>query len=194
MTKMGASLLALHALGVLRSKNRDICRPSASSKVSTRQMPSNGSYFPVSSIVLVLDVHAGDVVGQQHDFVAEELVGVLVRQLLLGISRMTRTMKLPVPTNGSRMHAVGCSRRLAKLLLAECLHRSDHEVHDGLRRIDDAVGVGHLDAEALEELLVDGVQEALLLGEVVDGGGGGLDGAVEAVERLQEFGRLKLRW
>jgi hypothetical protein len=39
---------------------------------------------------------------------------------------------------------------------------ADHEVDDGLRSVDDAVGVGELGAEALEELLVDGVEEVLL--------------------------------
>ena len=74
----------------------------------------------------------------------------------------------------------------AELRLQHVLHRAHHEIDDGLRGVDDAVGVGHLDGKALEELLVDGVEEALLLGEVVDGGGGGFDGAVEAVQLLQE--------
>ena len=38
-------------------------------------MPSNGSYSPVGLVVGVLDVHAGDVVGQQHDFVGVQFVG-----------------------------------------------------------------------------------------------------------------------
>ena len=37
-----------------------------------------------------------------------------------------------------------------------------------LRRVDDAVGVGDVGREALEELLVDGVEEVLLLGEVAE--------------------------
>jgi hypothetical protein len=51
-----------------------------------------------------------------------------------------------------------------------------------LRGVDDAVGVGDLDAKALEETLVNGVEEGLLFAEVVDGGGGALDGDVKVVE------------
>src|ERR1017187_7352885 len=48
--------------------------------------------------------------------------------------------------------------------------------------------VRHLHAEALEELLIDGVEELLLLREVGDGGGGLLHSEVEAVELLQKVG------
>ena len=41
-------------------------------------MPSNALYSPVALQVGVLDVHAGDVVGQQHDFIAVQFVGVFV--------------------------------------------------------------------------------------------------------------------
>src|SRR5687767_12971530 len=44
-----------------------------------------------------------------------------------------------------------------------------------------------LDGEALEELLIDGVEELLLFGKVRDGLGGVLDGDVEAVELLEEL-------
>jgi len=46
------------------------------------------------------------------------------------------------------------------------------------------VGVGHLDAEALEEALVNGVEELLFLAEVGDGLGGLFDGDVEVFEAL----------
>jgi hypothetical protein len=49
------------------------------------------------------------------------------------------------------------------------------------------VGIGHLDGEALEELLVDRVQEVLLLREIVNGGSGGLNGPIETIQRLQEI-------
>ncbi len=50
------------------------------------------------------------------------------------------------------------------------------------------MGVGHFDAETLEEFLVDGVEEVLFFAVVFDGGGGGFDGAVEAVEAVEEVG------
>ena len=43
-------------------------------------MPSKVAYWPVRFHVGVFDVHAGYVVGQQHDLVAVEFVGVLVGQ------------------------------------------------------------------------------------------------------------------
>jgi hypothetical protein len=81
---------------------------------------------------------------------------------LRGICRMTRRMKLPVPTNGSRMATPGDGQPvgLAELAPQDVVHRAHHEIDDGLRRVDDAVGIGHLDAEALEELLIDGVEES----------------------------------
>ena len=62
----------------------------------------------------------------------------------------------------------------AELALEDGGDAADHEVDDGLGRVDDAVGVGDLDGKALEELLVDGVEEVLLLGKIADGGGGAL--------------------
>jgi len=67
------------------------------------------------------------------------------------------------------------------------LQAREHEIDDLLRGIDDAGGVGALDGEALEKLLVNGVEALLLFGEVRDGVGGGLDGDVEAVEFLEEL-------
>ena len=43
-----------------------------------------GLVFAGGFVEGVLDVHGGDVVGQEHDFVAVEFVGVLVRQGGLG--------------------------------------------------------------------------------------------------------------
>ncbi len=42
-------------------------------------------------------------------------------------------------------------------------------------------------------MFVDGVEELLFFGEVLQGVGGVLDGAVEAVEGLSKSSRLKLR-
>ena len=48
------------------------------------------------------------------------------------------------------------------------------------------MGVGHLDAEALEKPLIDGIEEGLLLVEIAEGGGGVFDGAVEVFEASAE--------
>lgn len=88
--------------------------------------------------------------------------------------KVTRThkrvedMHIPVP------------QRLAELLLQNVVHRADHKLDNRLGGVNNAVRVGHLDRKALEELLVDRVQKVLLLGKVANGGGGGLDGPVEA--------------
>ena len=81
----------------------------------------------------------------------------------------------------------GVGEGLAELLLEDFLDGADHEVDDGLRGVDDAVGVGLFGVEALEELLVDGVEEVLLFGVAGLGLGGLFDGGVEAVERLEEL-------
>ena len=96
-------------------------------------------------------------------------------------------MKLPVPTKGSRMWTPGSPRERPNSSAQDFVHGADHEVDDGLGRVDDAVGVGHLDGVALEEAFVDGVEEVLLVGEIGHGGGGGFDGDVEAVEGLEEL-------
>ena len=72
-------------------------------------------------------------------------------------------MKLPVPVKGSRMWTPESERDLPNSA-AGLLDAADHEVDDGLRGVDDAVGVGLLRVEALEEFLVDGVEEVLLFG------------------------------
>ena len=100
-------------------------------------------------------------------------------------------MKLPVPTNGSRIWTPLSLRERAEILFQDVFDAAHHEVHDGLRRVDDAVGVGFLGREALEEALVHGVDEVLLLAIVLGGFGGRLDGAVKAVEVFRKASRLK---
>ena len=78
------------------------------------------------------------------------------------------------------------AERLAELALQHLGHAGAHEIDDLLRRVDDAVRVGHLDRVALEEPLVDRVQEVLLLGKALDRGRGRLDGQVEPVERFEK--------
>ena len=85
-------------------------------------------------------------------------------------------MKLPVPVQGSRMLTPLSPSDQAELVLQHLVDAGAHEIDDRLRRVDDAVRVGHLHRVALEEPLVDRVQEVLLLGEVGQGAGGVLDG------------------
>ena len=78
-------------------------------------------------------------------------------------------------------------QRTAELPLQDRGHAAHHEVDDRLRRVDDAVCVGDFDGEALEELLVDGVEKVLLVRKVADCGGGALDGGVEAVQFAEKL-------
>ncbi len=59
---------------------------------------------------------------------------------------------------------------------------------DPAEEADDAVGVGHLDGKALEKAFVDRIEEGLFLREIIQGGGSGFDGDIEAVQGLEEFG------
>ena len=73
-------------------------------------------------------------------------------------------MKLPVPVQGSRMFTPGEPSVRPNSVFQHLLDAGAHEIDDLLRRVDDAVRVGHLDRVALEEALVDGVEEVLLVG------------------------------
>ena len=97
------------------------------------------------------------------------------------------TMKLPVPTKGSRMWTPLSPRERAEFFLQDFFDAAHHEVDDGLRRVDDAVGVGFFGGISLEEALVDFVEKVLLFGEAGGVFGAYLDGLVETVERAQEF-------
>ena len=98
-------------------------------------------------------------------------------------------MKLPVPVNGSRICTSFARKRGLELGLKHVLDAGDHEIHERLRGVDDAVGVGNLHAEALEETLVDGIEKPLLLAEVADRLGGLFDGDVKVLEALDEVRR-----
>src|SRR5947208_729135 len=83
--------------------------------------------------------------------------------------------------------ATGSAERNAEPSLHHLGHAGAHEIDDLLRRVDDAMRVGDLNRVALEEALVDGVEEVLLLREVLEPFGRRLNGSVEGVERLQEL-------
>ena len=105
--------------------------------------------------VFVLDVLRGDVIGEEHHLVGEELSPVDARQFAWPTRRMMLTMKFPVPVHGSRTLTSSDESVAAEVLLEDVLHAAAHEVHDLLRGVDDAVGVGELHRVALEEPLVD---------------------------------------
>src|SRR5450755_1160945 len=138
-------------------------------------------------VVFVLDVQGRDVVREQHNLVTEEVVLVLVLQLVA----RDAMQQVDDKAAGARrriedLHA-GLGDRRAELALQYLLHAGAHEIDDLLRRVDDAEGVGALDRVALEEALVDRVQEVLALRPALYALRGGLDGDVEAVERLEEL-------
>ena len=96
-------------------------------------------------------------------------------------------MKLPVPTQGSSICTPGVGERGAKFALQDLFHAGTHEIYDLLRGVDDAVGVGLFDGEALEEAFVDGVEEVLFLRPVIQVAGGVFDGDVETIQRFEEL-------
>ena len=96
-------------------------------------------------------------------------------------------MKLPVPVNGSRIWTSLSRERFSELRCQDLLHAGDHEIDERLRRINDAVRVGHLHAKALKEPLINGVEERLFLVEIGDGGGGVFNRAVKMLEAFAEI-------
>ena len=135
----------------------------------------------------MFDVHGRDVIRQQHDLVAVEFAGVFRRQR--GRVQLAHDLREKIPRADERIENVDIRRgeavRKAKFGAQQLIHRVDHELHDRLRRIDDAVRVGHFDRKALKETLIDRVEKALLFREVAQRGGRRLDGVIKAVKRLE---------
>ena len=141
-------------------------------------------------LVLVLDVHAGDVVGQEHDFVAVEFVFVLVGEgRFAGFADLADGAGDEVSGADEGVEDVDAfvGEGFAELLFQNVIDAADHEIDDGLRGVDDAVGVGLFGRESLKEALIDGVEEGLLFAVVVLVVGGVLDGLVEAVELAEKL-------
>ena len=135
----------------------------------------------------MLDVHRSDIIRQEHYFVAVEFVTKLVRQ------RARRNVPHEVDDEitgaGERIEDVNVfiGQRFSEFLFQDVLDTGDHEIDERLRRVNDAVRVGDLDAESLEEPFIDGVEERLFLGEIGDGGGGIFDCAIEMFHALAEI-------
>ena len=134
----------------------------------------------------MFDVHAGYVVGEEHDLVTVEFAGVLLRER--GAFNLLHDAGDEVSGSGEGVEDVdaGVGEGFAELLLEDLFYGADHEVDDGLWGIDDTVGVGLGLVKGLEELFVDGVEEVLLFRVSGLRDGGGFDSGVEAVERLEE--------
>ena len=130
----------------------------------------------------MLDVHAGDVVGQQHDLVAVQFLLVFLRKAAGFDLAHDAGDEVAGADEGVEDVNVFVAEAAAELRFQNLLDAADHEIDDGLGRVDDAVGVGLLAVEALKEALVDRVEEFLLFGVVLDRGGCLLDGLVEGVE------------
>jgi hypothetical protein len=75
--------------------------------------------------------------------------------------------------------------------LSACSYGVAHVVDDFSWSVDDAVGVGYIGGEALEELFLDGVEEILLFGEMAQVGAFALDGFVVWVKVLKGLRREK---
>ena len=129
----------------------------------------------------MLDIHARYVVRQKHDFVAVEFLLILIFEG--GAFDLLHDAGDEVAGSGEGVEDVdaGVGEGFAELGVEDFLDAADHEVDDGLRGVDDAVGVCLFGVEALKELLVDGVEEVLLFGVAGLGLGGFFDGGVEAV-------------
>ncbi len=186
MTVIGRLLLPLDALGVLLGEKSSLAVFGQIKRVDEAKALER-LVLAGQLVVGVLDVQRGDVVGQEHHLVGEELLaGTCAGRSRLGMRRMRFTMKLPVPVQGSRMTTSGSPSERPNSLLKHFVDAGAHEVDDGLRRVDDAVGVGHLDGVALEEALVDRVEKALLVARSrAEAAGGVLDGRVEVVQALR---------
>ncbi len=133
----------------------------------------------------VFNVQGGDVVREQHDFVGEQFTAVLARQIQRRHAAQQIDQKVARAGAGvQHRHAFG-RQRCAELRLQNFFHAFAHKVDNGLRGVDDAVGVGGRRAEILKEALVDGIEEALLFGKVRDGAGRVFNREIEVVKLLQ---------
>ena len=95
---------------------------------------------------------------------------------------MRLVTKVPVPVAGSSIWTLSSASAPAEVLLQQVVRAPDYEVDDLVGRVDDTEPVGGGRVVGFVEVLVDGLQEALLLGVVGDVVGGPADGAVVGAE------------
>ena len=77
--------------------------------------------------------------------------------------------------------------RTTELGFQDVRHTVHHEIDDRLRCVDDTVCVRYVFGETLEELLVEGVEEVLFLGEVSAERRCLFNGDIESVQRSKEL-------
>ena len=102
----------------------------------------------------MLDVHAGNVIGEQHDFVAVQFVFVFVGQV--GGFDLVHDIDDEVAGADEGVEDVNAfvAEGASEFFLQDFLYAAHHEIDDGLRGVDDAVGVGFFRRISLEEALV----------------------------------------
>ena len=103
-----------------------------------------------------LDVDRCDVVGEQHDLVGVDFVGIFVRQFL-GLDqpglKQARDEGAGAREGVEDVNALA-AERLAELGLENFVHRVDDEIHHLDRGVDDAQPLGHAGEGVAEEFVV----------------------------------------
>src|SRR5579864_5981878 len=114
-------------------------------------------------VVGMFDVESGDVVGQEHDLIAEEVVGVFLFEDATG--EATDDVDDEIACACCRIEDLDTwgLKRFAKFLLEHDIDAFDHEIDDLLWGIDDPIGISLFDGKTLKETFVDGVEETLPL-------------------------------
>ena len=105
----------------------------------------------------------GDVVGEQHHFVAVEFLTVFLRQS--PSLNLWHKSDDEVSSADKRIDDVNSyiRQRASELGFEDMLNAFHHEIHNWLWRVDDTVRIGNIHREALKELLVDGIEKRLFL-------------------------------
>ena len=96
-------------------------------------------------------------------------------------------MKLPVPTNGSMICTPVSDSDRPNSVSKDVRDTFHHEIDDRLWCVDDAVCICYILGEPLKELLVEGVEEVLFLGEVFAERRRLFNGDVESVQRSKKL-------
>ena len=121
--------------------------------------------------ILMLNIHRGDVIRQQHYFVAVEFVPVFMFER--GLFDRVDDVNYEIAGADKRVEYVDVfvGERFAEFFLQDLFDRSDHEIDYRLRCVNNAVRVGDIDGKALEKPLVNVVKKRLLFGKRLDGVG-----------------------
>ena len=136
-------LLPLDALGIFRGHEAERCLLRLGQLERIHQANPRKRPVLISTVeVRVLDVQTGNVIRQQHDFVAVQLVLVFVLQvsscdLLHDSDNEVAGADEGIDGYSDTFPAEGAS----KFFLQDLLDATHHEIDDRLRSIDDAVNV-----------------------------------------------------